>query len=166
MIRLAKILEIPDILNITQACAKSMIDQGIYQWNEYYPSKQAFENDVARKELYVLEENDEIIGTIVVSTLMDGEYYPINWLTPNRNNVYIHRLAVHPKKQRKGYAQDLMNFAEDYARKGGFISVRLDTFSKNSRNNKFYKARGYQQLGDIYFPKQSEFPFHCYELIL
>tara|TARA_R110000796_G_scaffold10530_3_gene34877 strand:+ start:23224 stop:23403 length:180 start_codon:yes stop_codon:yes gene_type:complete len=59
-----------------------------------------------------------------------------------------------------------MNFAEDYARKGGFISVRLDTFSKNSRNNKFYQARGYQQLGDIYFPKQSEFPFHCYELIL
>lgn len=166
MIRLAKILEIPDILNITQACAKSMIDQGIYQWNEYYPSKEAFEKDVARKELYVLEENDEIIGTIVVSTIMDGEYYPINWLTPNRNNVYIHRLAVHPKKQRKGYAQDLMNFAEDYARKGGFISVRLDTFSKNSRNNKFYQARGYQRLGDIYFPKQSEFPFHCYELIL
>lgn len=159
MIRLAKILEIPDILNITQACAKSMIDQGIYQWNEYYPSKQAFENDVARKELYVLEENDEIIGTIVVSTLMDGEYYPINWLTPNRNNVYIHRLAVHPKKQRKGYAQDLMNFAEDYARKGGFISVRLDTFSKNSRNNKFYQARGYQQLGDIYFPNRVNFPF-------
>jgi len=57
MIRLAKILEIPDILNITQACGKSMIDQGIYQWNEYYPSKEAFEKDVARKELYVLEEN-------------------------------------------------------------------------------------------------------------
>jgi len=153
MIRLAKILEIPDILNITQACAKSMIDQGIYQWNEYYPSKEAFEKDVARKELYVLEENDEIIGTIVVSTLMDGEYYPINWLTPNRNNVYIHRLAVHPKKQRKGYAQDLMNFAEDYARKGGFISVRLDTFSKNSRNNKFYQARGVSAAWGYIFPQ-------------
>ena len=159
MIRLAKILEIPDILNITQACAKSMIDQGIYQWNEYYPSKQAFENDVARKELYVLEENDEIIGTIVVSTLMDGEYYPINWLTPNRNNVYIHRLAVHPKKQRKGYAQDLMNFAEDYARKGGFISVRLDTYSKNSRNNKFYQARGISSLGIYISPNRVNFPF-------
>jgi len=166
MIRLAKILEIPDILNITRACAKRMMDQGIYQWNEYYPSKEAFEKDIARKELYVLVENDEIIGTIVVSTLMDEEYVSINWLTPNKNNIYIHRLAVDPKKQKKGYAKELMDFAEDYARKGCFISVRLDTFSKNSRNNKFYQARGYRTVGDIYFPKQSEFPFHCYELIL
>ena len=47
MIRLAKILEIPDILIITQTCAKNMIDHGIYQWNEYYPSKEAFEKDIA-----------------------------------------------------------------------------------------------------------------------
>ncbi|MCK0192014.1 GNAT family N-acetyltransferase [Arenibacter sp. F20364] len=166
MIRLAKILEIPDILNITKACAKNMIDQGIYQWNEYYPSEEAFVNDISRNELYVLEIRDNIIGTIVVSNFMDAEYYPIGWLTPNKNNIYIHRLAVHPEEQKKGYAQELMDFAEDLARKGGFVSVRLDTFSKNARNNNFYRARGYQAVGDIHFPKQSELPFHCYELIL
>lgn len=166
MIRLAKISEIPEILNITRACAKSMIDRGIYQWNDHYPSEEAFRKDIDRKELYVLEENDTIIGTIVLSTLMDEEYDPISWSMPNNNNIYIHRLAVHPQEQKKGYAKVLMDFAEDYARKGGFISVRLDTFSKNARNNKFYQARGYQAVGDIYFPKQSVFPFHCYELIL
>ncbi len=166
MIRLAKILEIPNILNITKACAKSMIDQGIYQWNEHYPSQEAFKRDIARNELYVLEVSNKIIGTIVISTYMDEEYAPIEWLTPNNRNIYIHRLAVHPQEQKKGYAQKLMDFAEDYARNKGFVSVRLDTFSQNSRNNAFYQARGYQKLGDIYFPKQSEFPFHCYELIL
>ncbi|HET8854785.1 MAG TPA: GNAT family N-acetyltransferase, partial [Salinimicrobium sp.] len=45
-------------------------------------------------------------------------------------------------------------------------SVRLDTFSQNQRNQKFYVKRGYSRLGDIYFPKQSEFPFHCYEKII
>lgn len=166
MIRLAKNLEIPHILNITKACAKSMINQGIYQWNEHYPSQEAFERDIARKELYVLEVNNKILGTIVISTYMDEEYLPIKWLTTNQRNIYIHRLAVHPEEQKKGYAQKLMDFAEDYARKEGFASVRLDTFSQNSRNNTFYQARGYQKLGDIFFPKQSEFPFHCYELIL
>ena len=110
MIRLAKILEIPDILIITQTCAKNMIDHGIYQWNEYYPSKEAFEKDIARKELYVLEKNDEIIGTIVVSTLMDGEYIPINWLTPNKNNIYIHRLAVHPITTKEGLCPGFNGF--------------------------------------------------------
>lgn len=39
--RRAKILEIPDILKITRACALNMSDNGIHQWNEHYPSKDA-----------------------------------------------------------------------------------------------------------------------------
>ena len=59
-----------------------------------------------------------------------------------------------------------LDFAEKYAREKKFASVRLDTFSVNKRNLKFYESRGYQRLEGIYFPKQSEFPFYCYELIL
>ncbi|CAM4138243.1 GNAT family N-acetyltransferase [Zobellia roscoffensis] len=166
MISLAKLTDIPELLMVTKACATAMINQGIYQWNENYPSKQAFESDIERDELYILEEDNEIIGSIVLSTLMDEEYVPIDWLTPSDRNIYIHRLAVHPGFQGKGYAQNMMTFAENYARENNFVSVRLDTFSQNKRNQRFYEARGFQRLGDIFFPKQSEHPFHCYELVL
>ena len=166
MIRRAKIGEIPEILTITKACAANMVKKGIHQWNEHYPSQNAFEKDIERGELYVLESDNSILGTVVISTLMDKEYVPITWLTPHGNNIYIHRLSIHPRYQGKGYAQQLMDFAEKYAKENGFISVRLDTFSQNRRNQKFYETRGYQKLGDIYFPKQSTYPFHCYELLL
>jgi len=166
MIRRAKIPEIPDILDITKACAVFMIDKGIYQWNEEYPSSKAFEKDIERKELFVLEKAAKVIGTVVISTLMDDEYASVKWLTPNSNNVYIHRLSVAPKFQGKGYAQQLMDFAENLARENGYISIRLDTFSQNRRNQKFYETRGYKRLEDIAYPKQSEYPFHCYELVL
>lgn len=166
MIRKANLSDVPKILSITQASAQHMIAQGIYQWNEHYPSKIAFENDILRDELFVLEQENEIIGTIVVSSHMDEEYIPISWNTPNENNTYIHRLTVHPKHQKKGFAQQLMSFAENLAKQKRALSVRLDTFSKNPRNIAFYTKRGYHQLGDIYFPKQSEHPFHCFELIL
>jgi ribosomal protein S18 acetylase RimI-like enzyme len=139
---------------------------GIFQWNEEYPSREAFENDISRKELYVLKSENTLIGCITITTYMDEEYVPIKWLTPNENNVYIHRLAVDPKFQGKGYAQMLMNFAENYALENKYISIRLDTFSKNKRNQKFYAQRGYQKLGNVYFPKQSDSPFYCYELVL
>ena len=166
MIRLATKDDIPLILDITKACAKAMILKGIYQWNSHYPNQAAFENDINRKELYVLEKRKEVIGCIVISTLMDEEYVPIQWLTPNKNNVYIHRLAIHPDFQGQGYAQQLMDFAENSAKEKDNASIRLDTFSKNKRNQRFYELRGYAKLGDIFFPKQSEFPFHCYELVL
>jgi len=88
------------------------------------------------------------------------------WLTQNIDNLYIHRLAVDPKYWGKGYAQKLMNFAENHAKTNAFVSVRLDTFSQNKRNKIFYETRGYQKLDKIYFPKQSEHPFYCYELVL
>jgi len=166
MIRRAKISEIGEILTLTKACAAHMIEKGIYQWNEHYPSKEIFVKDITRSELFVLEKNGSIIGTVVISTLMDEEYKNVQWLTPNLKNIYIHRLCVSPNEQGNGHAQKLMDFGEQYAADNRFESIRLDTFSQNKRNQKFYETRGYQKLGDIYFPKQSEHPFHCYELVL
>ena len=165
MIRKALKTDIGAIIKITNACATTMTANGIYQWNEHYPNHKAFLNDVKRDELYVLEINNTVKGSIVISTFMDREYEPIKWLTKNENNIYIHRLSIHPELQGKGYAQQLMSFAEQFAIEHNYSSIRLDTFSQNKRNQKFYELRGYKQLGDIYFPKQSEFPFHCYELV-
>lgn len=165
MIQLAKISQIPEILAMTNACRLAMEENGIYQWTTEYPSKKAFENDINRKELYVFLQKDKIIGCIVISLFMDEEYHTVPWLTANTNNYYIHRLGVHPKFQRKGFAQQLMDFAENFAKEHNALSVRLDTFSQNKRNQKFYEERGYTKLEDIFFPKQSKHPFHCYELV-
>lgn len=166
MIRNAILDDVSEILKITKACAAHMIRNNIFQWNEFYPNASAFERDIERGECYVLEIENEIVGCVTISTFMDEEYLPITWLTPNENNIYIHRLAVHPEYQGNGYAQQLLSFAEDYAKANTCASIRLDTFSQNKRNQKFYELRGYKKLGDIYFPKQSEHPFHCYELVL
>lgn len=166
MIRKATKTDIDSILNLTKACAKNMISKGIFQWNEYYPHRNAFENDVKLGELFLFENENTILGCIVISTLMDAEYIPVEWMTANNNNIYIHRLAVHPDHQGKGLAQKLMDFAETFAKTQHFISIRLDTFSQNKRNQKFYELRGYKRLGTIYFPKQSDHPFYCYEYVL
>ncbi|GAB5400843.1 MAG: GNAT family N-acetyltransferase [Aureisphaera sp.] len=167
MIQKGKLSQIEEIMAMTQACAVKMIQEGIYQWNEHYPSEDAFKKDVERQELYVLSnENNIIMGTLVISSLKDEEYEDIEWLTPEGANYYIHRLAIHPDFQHQGLAKKLMDFAEETIKKMNGLSVRLDTFSQNPRNQRFYEKRGYQRLGDIYFPKQSEFPFYCYELIL
>jgi len=166
MIRLAKIKEIDQILSITSACASFMISKNIFQWSDIYPSESIFRKDIKNNELFVLFVNDCIIGTIVLTPAVDPEYKSVTWLTPDRDNLYVHRLAIHPSEQGKGYARRLMDFAEDFAIKNGYTSIRLDTFSKNLRNQKFYELRGYQRLGNVYFLDQSNDPFYCYELVL
>ncbi len=165
MIRRAKILEIPEILGITTACMHHLRAQGIFQWTEEYPSREAFEKDIERGELFVFEDRS-INAVIALCTNMHPAYKDITWLTPDTKNMYVHRLAVHPDFQCRGIARKLMDFAEEKAKDNGFVSVRLDTFSKNARNQKFYENRGYTRLGEVYFPEQSDHPFYCYELVL
>ncbi len=166
MIEKANIQDLLEIKKLTEKCAAALIQRKIFQWNEHYPSLEKLEQDIQDQELYKFTEEGQIIGIIVLTSTMDREYEPIEWLTENYRNLYIHRLAVNPDFWGQGYAKQLMSFAEDFARKNKFQSVRLDTFSQNKRNQKFYESRGYQKLGDIFFPKQSEYPFHCYELPL
>ncbi len=91
MIRKTKKEEIPQILKITKACAKFMISQNIFHWNENYPSKKSFKKDLKRNELFVLEHHKNIVGCIIITPKIDKEHIPILWLTPNKNNLYIHR---------------------------------------------------------------------------
>jgi ribosomal protein S18 acetylase RimI-like enzyme len=143
-----------------------MISQGVFQWNEHYPSLAIFKKDIEEESLYVIDLKGIVCGCIMFSEEKDPLYNTIDWLTPDHSNLYLHRLAIHPLQQKKGWGKKLMDFAENYALENGNISIRLDTFSQNLRNNTFYKARGYSRLGDVYFVKQSTFPFHCYEKVL
>jgi len=97
---------------------------------------------------------------------MDAEYRAVEWIGVTGNNRYVHRLAIHPEFQGRGFARRLMDFAEDISRSQGVDSIRLDTFSQNLRNQRFYERRGYVRLGPVYFPQQSTDPFYCYELLL
>ena len=165
-IRKAKTEDIETILSIISACTKDLISKEIFQWSQEYPNKEAFENDLAYNWLYIITENTKTIGSISITPHMVKEYNSVKWLSKTSNNLYIHRLAVDPKMQGKGCAQKLMDFAENYGRQNNYESIRLDTFSKNTRNQKFYEQRGYIKLENVYFPSQSQDPFYCYELIL
>lgn len=166
MIRKAELGDIHRITEIIKLCSQNMIVNGIFQWNEEYPNANILINDIKKGELFVVEENQIVLGCIVISTQKDEVYNRVEWLTSDSIHFYIHRLAIHPDNQGKGYAQKLMNFAEEKAQNEEIASIRLDTFSQNQRNQHFYEQRGYQRLQEIYFPMQSKFPFYCYELLI
>lgn len=166
MIKKASISDLNQLYSITKSCAKHMIENGIFQWNEMYPSKEILQNDIELQQIWKLQENEIIVGIIVLTEIEDKEYKDVKWLTENHKNLYIHRLVVHPNFQGKGYAQKLMNYTENYAKENNYNSIRLDTFSQNKRNQEFYEKRNYIKLESIYFPNQSEYPFYCYEKVL
>jgi ribosomal protein S18 acetylase RimI-like enzyme len=156
--------DLDQLSSIIKSCGQHLIEQGIFQWNDKYPSIEVLRNDIALQQIWKLDDENAIVGLIVLTEIEDAEYQHVKWLKKNKKNLYIHRLAVHPNFQGKGYAQKLMDFAERFAFENNYNSIRLDTFSRNIRNQQFYEKRNYVKLESIYFPNQSEFPFYCYEM--
>ncbi|MDD4761184.1 MAG: GNAT family N-acetyltransferase [Bacteroidaceae bacterium] len=152
-------------MKIIHECIKDMETKGIFQWNQYYPDIEVIIEDIEKRTLYLIKKEDEYQGIITLDKDQPTEYTKIPWLSPTGRNLIIHRLAVHPKWQGKGIAMKLMDFAEEYASKNNYVSVRLDAFTANPNSNRLYEKRGYKIVGQIYIPMR-ELPFHCYEKLI
>lgn len=135
---------------------------GVYQWTDSYPTPAIIKNDLESGAFFLLRERGKIIGAISISEEQEKEYQTIDWQFDGSKVMVIHRLVIHPQHQGKGYAQILMDYAENLALEQKYTSIRLDTYSKNDRSVAFYLKRHYVIRGEVRFPGR-EFPFLCLE---
>lgn len=167
MISHGELDEIDEIIALTKACGLHMRENGIDQWDENYPDRASIQTDLETKTLFAYREEGVVLGIVVLNENQDEEYAEIKWSTNDQNrNLVVHRLAVHPNQQGKGIARSIMDFAEQYAKEQNYDAIRLDTFSQNPRNQKFYTNRGYTDLGSVFLKYKKDHPYYCYELIL
>lgn len=167
MVQKAKQSQAEEIANMLSRCGQNLRSQGIDQWDASYPNLETIKDDISKGNCFVYQPEDKVIGCVVLNETQDEEYFQLDWLTSNdESQLVVHRLGVDPEHQGKGIARKIMDFAEQFAREKGYKSIRLDTFSQNPRNQRFYLNRGYKEVGIVYLSYKKDFPYHCYELIL
>ncbi|UCH89852.1 MAG: GNAT family N-acetyltransferase [Thermoplasmata archaeon] len=164
-ISMATMDQLDEIMDVLSAVVKDMLAHDWDQWGEDHPSREMFIEHITDSDLRVVIDNDKIIAFILLTAKQDKEYDDVNWEDKDGRALIVHRVAVHPARQREGIANFMMDFAEQYAVENGFTSIRLDTYSKNPRTPKFFEQRGYKYRGQVHFP-QRNLPYNCYEKIL
>ena len=154
--------DLSDVLDMISKCIQYMESQGIYQWNEFYPSSDIIENDIMSEDCYVLKDHEKCVAYVAINEDQSPEYSQISWATDGRKVLVIHRLSVHPEFQGKGIAKKILKYIEDFATKNNFSSIRLDAYSGNEKALNLYEKFGYKSAGQVYFPRR-DLPFYCYE---
>lgn len=115
-------------------------------WTENYPRKIHFEEDLKNDELYVLEDNKEIIGAVCLNDKYDINYNKINF-SYSKRALLIHRLMIDGKFSNKGYGKKMIREIEKFALDNGYDSIKLDTNEKNKIAQKLYFGSGYIKKG-------------------
>lgn len=164
LIQAAHISHLSTIFKIFADCKSDMERENIFQWTATYPGVDNLLDDILRGELYGMYEESQCLGVICLNTIQDTQYKTVQWQDVGGKPLIIHRFAVAPPYQRLGIGGKLMAFAEEYAMKGNYSSLRFDAYSGNRRALRFYEQRGYQKKGEVYFPGR-ELPFFCFEKV-
>ncbi len=59
-IALATNEDILNIMNLIKLCIKDLENQGIYQWNDYYPTLGHIKESIQNKSLHILKNKDPL----------------------------------------------------------------------------------------------------------
>lgn len=136
------------VVSLFMQAIAHMLETGIYQWDEIYPSEALLRADIANGEMYVLERGRDILSAVVINEHQDETYAQGDWRFEGQAAV-IHRLCVHPKFQHQGVAGETMRHAERLISGRGYRCIRLDTFTLNPYALKLYEALGYLKAGEV-----------------
>lgn len=167
-IRLAQINDLEQVEYLYNECKVELLRKEIYQWDNYYPNRDYYEDCIKNKEMYVCNEGDKIVGAVVLNEAQSSEWCEIEWCREIKKPLIIHALCIDPHIQGKGYGKLLVDFCEQVAKKNGFDGLRLDTFSQNPISQKLYEKKGFRKQGNVKFlskPKGYQ-TYYCYDKVL
>lgn len=160
-IRLAKQKDISVLMDITCRCILNLNANGIDQWDDTYPSKEDFLNNIQEETLYVIDSSNVIRGCICINELEHPGYENAAWAGSNFH--VIHKIIIDPLFENKGHGTFSMLFAEKISHEKTKDSIRLDCYKKNLRANNFYRSLGYIVKGEATFRDR---PFYLYEKLI
>lgn len=116
-----------------------------------YPTEQTARAAFEKGELYVLEEQGEILGAAKLNQVQEKEYALVDWAYPAKESevLVMHTLVIAPKAGGRGYGSRFEAFYCHLAKEMGCKVLRIDTNEKNLRARELYKKLGYREAGVV-----------------
>ena len=145
--RVTDISHIDDIFAVYSAAILTMEQDGIFQWDEFYPDKQTIAEDIVKNQMFIGLDGDEIAVCFVLNSECDAQYQNGKWSYPDSKFNVIHRICVHPKFQNKGIATQTLKYIETFCKTNGYETIRIDCFTENPYSRKLYDKAGYLVVG-------------------
>lgn len=153
IIRKAKAEDIDAIANI-YAKIHSIEEQGLVTigWQRgVYPEKETAQAALKRDDLFVAEQDGQIVASAILNQQQVDVYDKGNWQykVPADKVMVMHTLVVDPDLQKSGLGKAFVAFYEKYALEQGCPYLRMDTNAKNTNARNLYKKLGYSEIGIV-----------------
>lgn len=116
-----------------------------------YPLREDAVSAQQEGTLFVAEEGEDIVASIVLNSTPEPGYQGAPWQAEldHTQVLVIHTFVVSPRRHKEGLGRLMLDFAENHAKKGGLKAIRLDTYRKNTPAMGLYEKCGYKYIATI-----------------
>ncbi|MCA1055981.1 GNAT family N-acetyltransferase [Rossellomorea aquimaris] len=158
--------QLDEITAVYLRSKKDLDDNGLLQWDEKYPSRDYFRQQIQYGDLYCLISDGKILGSVTLNTWQSPEWGAIPWQYDEE--LVVHALFLDPLQQGKGLGTRFLEKCEEHASDSGYRSIRLDAYARNEAANSLYEKMGYMYRGSVHFTSKPEGhqEYRCYEKAL
>ena len=113
-----------------------------------YPTRKTAEDGLARRDLFVMEDEHTIVAAAVINQIPVEEYRYAAWKhrAKDAEVMVLHVLVVDPRRKGKGYGRTFVAFYESYAKKHHCVELRMDTNVRNAKARALYQKLGYEEV--------------------
>ncbi len=158
--RLATLKDINQIMEAVEDSREILRLQGNGQWQDGYPNKDDFINDINNQNLYVvLDKNDETkIAGVCALTFYEEDYHHLyegEWLT-DLDYMVMHRVALNKRYAHQGYGDLLFETFLDVAKLKGYHSLRIDTHEGNAVMRHLITKFDFEFCGRVILPPNKD----------
>lgn len=149
------------IMSIINEAKDYLKDNNVNQWQDAYPNKEILFKDINNDELYVIKDNDLIIGVFALSNYEEtyNKIYEGNWAS-DKDYTVIHRLAISNAYKGKGVTKFIFDYLKDK-----YNYIRVDTHRDNIAMNKCLINNGFIYRGIIYLNRDGDNKRNAYDYL-
>jgi hypothetical protein len=154
--------EFVEVLFLLREFERDMNLKGIRHWVNINPSPEQITEDLEKGIIYLVKDNGVAKGMMKLTGDLPSDYDEVKWKNQMAKPLFLKFFIVHPLWQETDICEQMIEFAEIYAKENNFSGIRLDVVDNYPVAHSFFESKQFTMADSLLSPSQKS-AFVCYE---
>jgi GNAT superfamily N-acetyltransferase len=144
----ARLADLPEVMALLDERIRWLAERGSDQWNTGRAFGARMANAIDRHETLLLRDEGEPIATFTMTPEGDPDFWAPDEL--KESALYLGKMASAVRRRGEGLGSLLLSWAQDWAARSGFDSLRWDVWRTNRQLQDYYRSIGGQYIRTVH----------------
>lgn len=142
--------DFPEVMALLDERRRWLAERRSDQWNAGRAFEDRMASSIDRRETLLLSDDDVPIATFTMTAEGDPDFWTPDEL--GESALYLGKMASALRRRGEGLGALMLSWAQDWAARSGFDSLRWDVWRTNGQLQVYYRSIGGQYIRTVHAP--------------